>query len=318
MEVNKQRDNWVDITKFLACIMITNSHCREIYPVPFLAIGGGFGNALFFIISGYLLANIKMTFIPWFKKRCGRVLPITLLFVVVNELVCLGTHIQGSDFYGFAGYYLDQYWFTFAIVIYYIVFYFIFSQKETLIILSFLVWLIGYVIIYVMLLDTSVFSVELGGFAPFKVYFYFGIMLMGGIIRKERERLCKGMGQQRKMAMVAFLILLVAFAGWTMEYAAVTVRGVAFQCQFLIHLFVLVFAVAFLFLIWNIQIGERHIVTLIANSTLEIYLVQITFLGILSKPVFPFNWLLFWCVAIIGGILVHSMADKIRNRRKLK
>lgn len=318
MEMTKQRENWIDITKFLACLMITNSHCRGIYPISFLAIGGGFGNALFFIVSGYLLANIRLDFIPWLKKRCGRVLPITLFFVVVNELISLGVNVRQENFREFISYYIDAYWFTFAIVIYYVIFYFIFSQTIKVIITSFFIWVVGYIILYICVLDTSVFAVELGGFAPFKVYFYFGIMLIGGIIRKKSMQIREKMYKKKRTLVITFFIIIVAFIGWTMEYAAVTVMNTAFEFQFLIHMFVFIFAITFIIFIWNVQLRENRIVTCIANSTLEIYLVQITFLKITSKPFFPINWILFWCVAIGGGVLTRSLMGKIGTKRGIK
>ena len=49
-EVNKTRNHTIDILKFLAAILITNSHMDVLYPGKFsvLATGGAIGDALFF------------------------------------------------------------------------------------------------------------------------------------------------------------------------------------------------------------------------------------------------------------------------------
>ena len=53
-----------ELAKFLACLMIINSHCRGLYPLQYLAIGGAFGNGIFFILSGYFNCNIKNNLLP--------------------------------------------------------------------------------------------------------------------------------------------------------------------------------------------------------------------------------------------------------------
>lgn len=54
MNLEKKKNNYIQCLKFIACILITNSHC--IYPktshtiaaaTSLLQIGGGWGNALF-------------------------------------------------------------------------------------------------------------------------------------------------------------------------------------------------------------------------------------------------------------------------------
>ena len=53
---------FIYLLKALASILITNSHMGNMYPSEFMALGGSFGNGLFFCISGFLLVNIKNGF----------------------------------------------------------------------------------------------------------------------------------------------------------------------------------------------------------------------------------------------------------------
>lgn len=318
MNNGKQRENWVDLLKFLACFMITNSHCRTIYPYSFLAIGGGFGNALFFAISGYLLVNVRQPFMDWYARRCGRIIPITMFFVVINEILCGGTHLAVNEGGNFLQFYLNEYWFSYAIIVYYCIYYFIFhSSSEKVVYYSFFAWLIGYVVLYATVLDLSKFSVELGGFSLFKVYFYFGTMLVGGILRKTKGAIQKSLNKKPGIKGALAGAMLLSFAGWSGEYMAITVFDTAYQLQFLIHFFVLTFTIAIVMLAWCYEVKPRRIIANIANSTLEIYLVQITYFSLPVKGKFPYNWLLFWGVAILGGLCVHSCVGGLK-RRKIK
>ena len=52
----KQRDLSIDILKFIAVIVITNSHMELLYgKYSVLATGGAIGDVLFFFASGFTL-----------------------------------------------------------------------------------------------------------------------------------------------------------------------------------------------------------------------------------------------------------------------
>lgn len=185
-----ERKNYVTYLKVIACILITNSHCREIYPSYFLAIGGGFGNSLFFILSGYCLANIKMPFIEWYKRRLKRLIIPTFFFALLSIL-----YIDGIDSFFEKSVrdiilaYIDKYWFVVAILVYYIVFYYIFKKRDEKIVLNFLlIYLLFYAVWYCVHSNRKYFWIELEGFSLFKVYFYLGIMLVGGYLRLYGDR----------------------------------------------------------------------------------------------------------------------------------
>lgn len=76
--------DFIIVLKVLACFLITNSHCRDIYPWYFLAIGGGFGNSIFFAVSGYCLAVIGQEFGAWYRKRCKRLIPALALAICMD------------------------------------------------------------------------------------------------------------------------------------------------------------------------------------------------------------------------------------------
>ena len=100
-----------EVAKFIACIMIINSHCRELYPVQYLAVGGAFGNGIFFILSGYFNYNIKDNFNDWIAKKVARLMPAVLITILVEELINIIVYnkiIKPLDI-------INQYWFIFAL-----------------------------------------------------------------------------------------------------------------------------------------------------------------------------------------------------------
>lgn len=62
-----------DVLKLIAILVILNSHFDSLYPgkLRLLATGGTWGNALFFLISGYF-TKIDNDFFPYMKKRIIR------------------------------------------------------------------------------------------------------------------------------------------------------------------------------------------------------------------------------------------------------
>ena len=55
-------------------------------------------------------------------------------------------------------------------------------------------------------------------------------------------------------------------------------------------------------------LGKNNIINYIADSTLEIYLIQVIAKGIIQKNIVePWNMFVFWDVALIGGVIVHRI-----------
>lgn len=317
--ISEKQFDYIHILKFLACLMITNSHCRNIYPLYFLAIGGGQGNSLFFIVSGFLLANIHLSFGDWIKKRVKRILPVCGLFVGVSILFIESIQLlsQMSLFDG-CMLYINKYWFGAAILLYYPIYYLIFSNdNQNIRRLAFFMYLTGYIVLYIFVVDKSCFSVELEGFSWFKVYFYFGMFFFGGMIRKEIGQKRYEELVHRKKWIVAFIITGLII--WTTTYMMVSLLGRGYKIQLLIHVGVAVFAVATFFLAYSYKDYYmpngwiKNIVVAVANSTLEIYLLQVTIQPYVEKMMFPVSWILFWVGALLGGVFLHEFIEKIEK-----
>ena len=293
----KERNQYIDLVKFFACIFITNSHCM--YSNPLLKLGGGWGNAIFFAVSGFLLGDISSDFSLWIVKRLKRVAPLTIIMTIISVF------IYGIDKYNLWQH-VTRFWFVLALIIYFIPFYFAdrFKHGYLTIIVS---HILGYIIFY-NFSDKSTFFVELGGFSLFKVYFYIFVMFCGGIVKKRNESNLKN-----DIKPSIFVILgVLGLAIWFMEYYEVKVLGNWLSCQFLIHVGASIFGLSVL--LWalymyksNIPFKLPNIVKGVADSTLEIYLIQITFLPLVNQICYPLCIIVFWVVALLGGLLLHKL-----------
>ncbi|MBQ9900814.1 MAG: acyltransferase family protein [Clostridia bacterium] len=316
--VTKAQLNFIVLLKFAACLLIINSHCREIYPYFFLAVGGGHGNALFFIISGYCLANIKPGFLDWYLKRVRRIIPAALLMMTVGLALNYGAGIVDSRQSGLQ-FVADRYWFIWAIMIYYVLFYWVVKNSQIKRLLIFLlIYFTGYVLLYTFCIDKSQFCMEPEGFSWFKVYFYFGIMLTGGILKKIGQPEMKPETIRKKLFLPLVILIMIAGITWAAEYWMIFIKGTGYGIQFFIHLSVYVFTVSvfLLFLSCENLIDPnnaffRKCVTPVAQSTLEIYLVQVSLIFIVLGFAFPVNWLMFVLISIGGGLLLHKAVSKI-------
>jgi len=74
-----ERNIGIDILKFIAVLLITNSHMELLYGrYSFLATGGTLGDVLFFFCSGFTLFLKPITslkaFPDWYKRRINRII----------------------------------------------------------------------------------------------------------------------------------------------------------------------------------------------------------------------------------------------------
>ena len=316
------RENWIDCLKFVACLLITNSHCKEIYPVSFFAIGGGFGNAIFFALQGYLLVNIHSNFFRWYWSRLKRLLPAICVISLLDLLVNNDQAFYGAtSILGFCELILNKYWFCKALLIYYVVYYVFIGfkirdniNKLRRIKVASVLWLGGYMIYYLALVKNNVFFVELGGFSAFKVYFYFGVMLAGAYIRLQREKICHYLSLISNMRMAIFCGIGFG-AVWAAEYACIMIWNQLLPMQMLIHVGVFGFTVILITVCMSSssRFLKAAFISLIANATLEIYLFQVCFEQIKHIGTFPINLFVFWGFAISGGILIHELITFIQK-----
>lgn len=172
-----QRNTSIDLLKFLACILITNSHMDELYVnCSYLATGGAIGDVLFFFCSGFTLFMGRMDrFDNWYKRRINRIYPSVFALAIVTSFFFNSTYnmkyilLQGGG------------WFVSCIMIYYIILYFIRKYFINRLDIVFIIISIIVLIWYVFFFDDK--HIEwMYKDTYFKWCHYFLFMLLGAII----------------------------------------------------------------------------------------------------------------------------------------
>ena len=115
---------FIEFLRAIATVLIANSHFKGVYPNDIFSFGGGFGLALFYMISGYLLANIKAdtSFWPWYGKRLIR-LYVPLWLVRAAELIIWSGSIKSVKGFVFS-FIFPGTWFGASIAIIYVIYFF--------------------------------------------------------------------------------------------------------------------------------------------------------------------------------------------------
>lgn len=288
--------------KFLAALFITNSHFIKVYPhfLAYLATAGSLGNSLFFFVSGFTLINSnKKNFDKWFLKRIIRIYPqvilVTLTLHLLSERVSLANYV-----------YPTLYWFVNAILLFYILYYFIPKTKEFF--SSILILLFApYFFIYFNYLDISQFVIEVD---YFRWIFYFQIMLFGGIIALEENP--TGCRLRDCIFLISLFILYFGVKLLSIKFS------VFYRVQFLQHLltFPMIYYLYQLaksdFVINNLmKTKNKKIIVGISSITLEIYLVQFYIIEKFSKIAFPLNIIIVSALIIVSAYIVNKLIKSL-------
>ena len=173
----RERNLSIDMLKFLAVLLITNSHMDKLYgEYSMLATGGAIGDVLFFFCSGYTLFLGKLgRFHFWYKRRIRRIYPSVI------SLTIMGTFLWNfhRDMY-----YLITYggeWFVSCIMIYYVFLYFIRKYAINHLNLMFLITVVVTFVWYFGFYEDKNF-ISIYKWTYIKWCFYFLNMLLGAAV----------------------------------------------------------------------------------------------------------------------------------------
>lgn len=301
--------------RFVAILLITNSHLDKLYPLAAMSIGGQLGNSLFFMLSGFgLAASYRKKgddFWPWLQRRLSRIYPSVLL-IALTAAVITGAVLE----WGLVDYvkhllWPTDYWFVSAIVCFYVPFYWLMSLRRTEVFLQLMALLcLPYFYFYLTALDLSSWSVEDG---YFKWIFYFQVMLLGGYLATRDDASKPVVSMNWNSALLGLFV--VAYFGMKFLVA----KGIQTELQFLIHWLTFPIMVLSLFAM-NTRVVKVIImksavapfIAVVAGATLEIYLLQRYVYGnpYISAMEFPGNVTVFWPVVISGAILVAWVSSR--------
>lgn len=286
--VSTKRDFSIDILKFLAVLLITNSHFDILYPADwaFLGTGGAIGDALFFFCSGFtLFLKPAGRFDLWYKKRIRRIYPSVIMWALLAAVVfSSNASVDDAILYGA--------WFISCIMIYYVVIYMIHRFWLNKIIFAFLAILT--VVVYLCIEKPDAYNIY--GDTYLKWVFFFMFMLQGAFLGRERNKtynLTKSFILTIVSLLTYYAILIICKVGIFSNYMQ------------LLSLFFLLMLIRNLYTLFSTNMSRlfasryiKSVVVFIGGLCLEIYLVQGIMIRLCASISFPLS-ILFATVGIV-------------------
>lgn len=173
----------LSLMRFLAVILITNSHIGPLYPphLQFLSTGGALGNSLFFFCSGFALylSNRDTGFAPWAIRRFTRIYPSLWIFMTVCFL-------GGIQSFRLPDIIIPTFWFLQAIFVFYVFFFYSikFFERQLWKVCAAFIFPLLVTYFYVPHHEWIIENTEHNHFLHW--YFYYIIMLFGAIAAQRR------------------------------------------------------------------------------------------------------------------------------------
>lgn len=305
--MEQKRDYSIDIIKFVAVFLIINSHADICYPrYSVLATGGAIGDCLFLFVSGYTLFLGKMnSFDNYYKRRINRIYPSVISCWIVTYLLNTLWGIGNvKDIFGYG--------FINAIMIYYILLYFVrkymVNQMRWVIICVLLVTAIVYIFWFPYKYEISSMGIY-GISTNFRWVPYFGIMLMGALVGSRRESL----SFHPKFDAIKMILNLFLFYGIQLlskiyvSLAPLQIITVLFLAGFVFYFYK--FCNAKMFEKWYHNRSGNFMITAIGGLCLESYLIQFNIITDRWNFIFPLNIPIVMVLVLFAGYIVRCLAS---------
>lgn len=294
----KERNISIDLLKFFAALLITNSHMELLYgKYSTLATGGAIGDVLFFFCSGFTLFLGRMgRFDNWYKRRINRIYPTIFVWAILGAFFFNQNYNMKYILIHGGG------WFVTCIMIYYIILYFI--QKFMI---NHLKWVFSIVtlicLLWYIIMDRPI-NYNMYGHTYFKWGHYFLFMLLGAIIGISRK--------QWKFNIKKDLIKLIVniFAYYIILF--VEKKYPSFSDFQIISLIPLLFITYYFYKVCNSDLLKNWysskfigwIIKFVGGLCLEIYLTQSVLFTDKMNKIFPLNiFIMFVFIISIAYIL---------------
>lgn len=318
----KKRLIFITIFKCIAALLITNSHMDKLYPIAALATGGSIGNAIFFAVSGYCFSVKEQNFLRFFTKKIARLYPSIIIAATVLYFTAFSNNKPNNLFSYFI--FPTRFWFAEAILIFYVIMYFLVKTKiieKPHVIFSVLI--LVYFVIYILFVDKTKFSVEsMTEFKYFKHISYFMVMLGGYYIKQNSDKI-KALVEGKRV--ITLGISSALFVGFYVFKLALDAFPSLYSIQFIMQYINLALALSLICtgLSWENTLKRipswlfapiNHIATI----TLEIYLMQsfaFEFIGLPSQ--FPLNIIVALIVLIIVATILHYTSKVVISIPKI-
>lgn len=320
----KKRIFSFDVVKLIAMLLVLNSHFDPLYPgrLKLLAMGGTWGNALFFLISGYF-TSVSGGFLPYMKRKVIRIYPSVIIFTVISLILSPGDIIIKSAMdVVFNLVWPTSWWFIGALVLYYILLYLAekikaVSSHFTAFSLVFAALFLGYYVLFVSAKD--VWCIDKMGFEVpedwLKVFMFFYVFAMGYYI-KENGGIC------HKISSICSVCLIIFGGLGYMASKQILLKGLL-PMRLQIASPVLLYAMVFGVLCLTSKCAEKErggkgliekLVTFLSLLSLEVYMVQFAAIRVFENVIFPLNVIAVLLATFFAAYLLNRLSKLIADR----
>ena len=302
----KERDYAIDIVKFLAVLLIINSHADIMYPhLKILSTGGAIGDCLFLFCSGFTLFwGGQKSFGSYYKRRISRIYPSIFISVAFMHLLAMKENVLFEEF-------IYPRPFIVAIMVYYVFLYLI--RKYAFDKVNLILCAVGVIslIVYIFWFPYK-YEVSERGLYGFNTYYrwipYFGAMLIGAIVGAKREEL----KYHECLDFVKLMISLVLFYG--IQFAAKIYRPMApWQVVTLVPLMgIIVYFYKWCNNDWMRRIYQSKwgnaVIMIVGGLCLESYLIQLSLITDKMNGIWPLNLIIIVFVILFCSYIVRCVA----------
>jgi len=302
----RERDFAIDVVKFLAVLLIINSHADRMYPhMKILATGGAIGDCLFLFCSGFTLFwGGQKSFGSYYKRRISRIYPSVFASVAFIHIVRQSGDIGWTELFCTKP-------FIMAIMVYYVLLYFI--KKYAIDKVNLILYAVGVIsfIVYIFWFPYK-YEVSNKGLYGITTYYrwvpYFGAMLLGAMMGVKRNELKYHAWRDFLM----FSLCLAIF--YTIQFAAKIYRPVApWQVVTILPLMGIVFYLYkwcnndWLKRLYQNKWGNA-IVMIVGGLCLESYLIQGVLFTKNMNDIWPLNLIVIVVVILVCSYIVRCVA----------
>lgn len=301
----KKRDFAIDIVKFLAVLLIINSHADMMYPqMKMLATGGAIGDCLFLFCSGFTLFMGKVTsFDNYYKRRISRIYPSVFMSVLFVHLISMTPSFGLKELTGGE--------FIIAIMVYYVLLYFV--RKYAIDRIGWILTGVAIISLIVYLLWFPYkYEVSSKGIYGITTYYrwipYFAAMLLGAVIGMKRKELKYHAGWD----FVKLMLCMAVF--YSIQFAAKIYRPIApWQVVTLLPLMgIIVYFYKWCNAGWMKKMYQSKcgnaVIMFVGGLCLESYLIQYSLFTDKMNGIWPLNLLVIVLVILLCSYVVRCAA----------
>ncbi len=303
---------FITFLRAVAACLITNAHYTGIYPTDLIANGGLIGDIIFFAVSGYCLANVKMNFPRWYSKRVVRCyLPVIIMTAIY---MLMGEYSLEAHPFTWWFIYPTYYHFVASIVVLYIPFYVVMKAdvlKRHIPAVMGVIALV-YLAIYVFFYDKSYYHIDVVR-EPMIRFLFMESMLLGAYFKLNDGKFRDNFKWYNFVGVGVFFLLYFASKLFfsrsdSFMYLQVVNQFVIFALLYFVFKFVMGIDAK----LDKLPAIIKTIISFVAKMTLEIYVVQYVIIDFIRPLLgFPLNWLSITGIILVAATILHFVCDSI-------